>query len=247
MARAIVTGASSGLGREIAIALADRGDDVLAVARSESAIAELAASNAKVTALAADLATREGRDAVVRTWDETDLLVNNAGFGAVGRFHESDPQIANEMVEVNVDALTDLTGRYLSGMVERGRGALLNVASTAAFQPGPRMAVYYATKAYVLSFTEAVAHELRGTGVTATVFCPGAFESGFQARAGAEDLKLIKGRRLPTSAEMAAAAIAAMDAGKAIEVPGAFNKVGAASVRFAPRFLVRHMVDWVDS
>jgi hypothetical protein len=151
------------------------------------------------------------------------------------------------MVGLNVAALTDLTTRWLPGMVARGAGRVVNVASTAAFQPGPKMAVYFATKAFVLSFTEAIAEELRGTGVTATAFCPGPFESGFQTVAGIGSSRLVQGRRLPSSAEMAREALSAMDRGVVVAVPGALNKVGALAPRFAPRSLVRRMVARVQS
>jgi short-subunit dehydrogenase len=195
----------------------------------------------------ADLGTSQGRDAVFAAAPTAEILINNAGFGNVGNFQETDLATSMQMVEVNVAALTDLTGRYLPGMVERGSGRVMNVASTAAFQPGPRMAVYYATKAYVLSFTEAIAQELRDTGVTATAFCPGAFASGFQETAKAETLRLLKGRTLPTSADMAKAALAAMDAGRVVAVPGFVNKVGAISPRFTPRPVVRRISEWVAS
>lgn len=247
MATAIVTGASSGLGLELARILAARGDDVVAVARNGSALQSLAAESPRIRAVTADLSTPTGRDALFDAADRADVLVNNAGFGAAGRFSDLDRATADEMVEVNVVALTDLTSRYLAPMLERGHGRVLNVASTAAFQPGPMMAVYFATKAYVLSFTEGLAEELRGTGVTATAFCPGPFTSGFQAVAGAEGTRLVKGRTLPTSAQMASAAVAAMDHGRAVCVPGLFNQLGSLAPRLAPRAVVRRMVHWVQS
>lgn len=247
MGTSVVTGASSGLGRELAILLAQRGDSVLAVARTEDALASLAASTPRITPLAADLSTAAGRDAVAAQLEDVDLLVNNAGFGASGTIADLGPGVADAMVEVNVLALTDLTTRCLPGMLSRRRGRILNVASTAAFQPGPRMGVYFATKAYVLSFTEALAEELRGTGVTATAFCPGAFSSGFQEVAGLAGSRLLQGRRLPSSASMARAALAALDRGQVVAVPGLFNKLGAAAPRLAPRPIVRRMVHWVQS
>jgi hypothetical protein len=245
MATVIVTGASSGLGRELALLFAARGDTVHAVARSADALSELASSSDRILPMVADLASAAGRDALVAEVPSCDVLVNNAGFGSVGLFCELPAENSLSMIDVNVTALTDLTARYLPGMVARGRGRVLNVASTAAFQPGPRMAVYYATKAYVLSFTEAIAQELRPTGVTATAFCPGAFASGFQETAKADNLRLLKGRKLPDSASMARAALAAMDAGKVVAVPGALNKVGAAAPRFSPRPVVRRISEFV--
>jgi short-subunit dehydrogenase len=247
MGTAVVTGASSGLGRELAVLLAARGERVLAVARRAEALDELQATSPRIEPVVADLATAEGRDALVERVRDVDVLVNNAGFGFLGPFVTAPPAVTHEMTEVNVVALTDLTARWLPGMLERGAGRVVNVASTAAFQPGPLMAVYYATKAYVLSFTEALAEELRGTGVTATAFCPGAFSSGFQSVAGLEGSRLVRGRRLPTSADMASAALAAMDRGTVVAVPGALNKAGAVAPRFAPRPFVRRMVRWVQA
>jgi len=247
MTTAIVTGASSGLGLEIARLLAARGDTVVAVARRAEPIEQLASEFSTVTALAVDVSTDAGRDALLDAFATADVLVNNAGFGSLGKFAATPVSVANEMVAINVAALTDLTGRYLPGMIDRGRGRVLNIASTAAFQAGPGMAVYCATKAYVLSFTEAIAHEIRGTGVSATAFCPGAFASGFQALAGVEATKFIKGRRLPTSAEFARDAVAAMDRGTVVRVPGALNKANAQGVRFLPRALVRRSAGWALS
>jgi hypothetical protein len=244
---AVVTGASSGLGRELAGRLAARGEHVVAVARRSDALAELAASSPRIQAVAADVSTPEGRDELAAAVDAVDILVNNAGFASAGTFAATSRDVSDRMVEVNVAALTDLTARWLPGMVTRRAGRIVNVASTAAFQPGPMMAVYYATKAYVLSFTEAIAEELRGTGVTATAFCPGPFESGFQHVAGIEGSRLVTGRRLPSSAAMARAALSAMDRGVVVAVPGALNKAGAIAPRFAPRLLVRRMVRRVQS
>ena len=227
MGTALVTGASSGLGKELALLLAGRGEEVVAVARNAAALDELVAASSRIQAFAADLTIAGDRDRLHAQFADVDILVNNAGFGAMGQFCEASRQVSDQMVEVNVPgAHQDLTARWLPGMVQRRSGRVLNVASTAAFQPGPLMAVYYASKAYVLSFTEAISEELRGTGVTATAFCPGAFSSGFQATAGVEGTRLIKGRRLPTSAQMASAAVAAMDRGATVSVPGAMTSSG---------------------
>jgi short-subunit dehydrogenase len=165
MATAVVTGASSGLGREIASLLAARGERVVAVARSRQALDELATSSPRIEAIAADLSNPGERSRIVDAVGDVDILVNNAGLGAAGLVVEAPADVTNAMVAVNVAALTDLTARWLPAMVAHRSGRVLNVASTAAFQPGPRMAVYFATKAYVLSLTEALAEELRGTGV----------------------------------------------------------------------------------
>jgi uncharacterized protein len=246
MGTAVVTGASSGLGRELAQLLAARGERVVAVARSADAIAELAHSSSRIDGVVADLATVPGRDELADAVDVVDILVNNAGFGTSGPFVDTARDVSDRMVEVNVAALTDLTARWLPGMVARRAGRIVNVASTAAFQPGPMMAVYFASKAYVLSFTEAIAEELRDSGVTATAFCPGPFASGFQQVAGIEASRLAKGR-LPSSADMARACLAAMDRGVVVAVPGTRNKAGAFAPRLAPRALVRRMVHKVQS
>jgi len=247
MGTAVVTGASSGLGRELALRLSERGERVVAVARNAEALTELAETTSRIEVVAADLSRPEGRELLAGSVVDVDILVNNAGFGSSGEFAQTPRDVSEGMVEVNVAALTDLTARWLPGMIERGSGRVLNIASTAAFQPGPLMAVYYASKAYVLSFTEAIAEELRGTGVTATAFCPGAFASGFQSTAGMEHTRLVKSRTLPSSAQMADAALDAMDRGKVVAVPGALNKLGSISPRFAPRGVVRRATHWIQS
>ena len=170
------------------------------------------------------------------------MLVNNAGFGDFGEFADASPERLDQMIELNVGSLTRLSRTYLPAMLERGSGHVLNVASTAAFQPGPLMAVYYATKAYVLSFSEALAEETRGTGVTVTALCPGPTASGFQAGAAMEQSRLVHGRKLPTAASVAAYGVKAMQRGDVVAVPGFGNKVLAASVRFSPRPVIRRMV-----
>ena len=150
------------------------------------------------------------------------------------------------MIELNVGALTRPARAYLPGMIERRNGRIMNVASTAAFQPGPLMAVYYATKAYVLSLSEALAEETRGTGVTVTALCPGPTASGFQAGAAMEDSRLVKGRKLPTAAEVAAYAVKAINRGDVVAVPGFMNKAMAASVRLSPRPVIRRVVHRIN-
>jgi len=243
---AIITGASSGFGLEMARLLDARGFDVVLVARSTGALDQLAAELTSARVVTADLGVPADREALVAAVPEAELLVNNAGFGECGPFASSDQARALQMIEVNCVALTALSGAYLPGMLERGRGKVLNVASTAAFQPGPEMAVYYATKAYVLSFTEAIAEEARGTGVTVTAFCPGAFSSGFMAVAGAEGTRLVKGRTLPSAASMANAALSALDSGSVVSVPGLTNKIGAVLPRFTPRPVLRRVVHYIQ-
>ena len=165
---------------------------------------------------------------------EIDVLVNNAGLGAVGRFDQMDPQRIGDMLQVNVVALTELTRLLLPGMVARRRGKVLLVASTASFQPGPRMAVYFATKAYVLSFGEALAYELRGTGVTVTTLCPGATATNFFKTAGANDIAL---RPAMSAAEVARIGYRALKAGRRVAVTGMLNRVLAVGGRLAPHSL----------
>ncbi len=247
MSTAVVTGASSGLGKEIARQLHAQGYDVTIVARSEAALQELASELTHVRILVADLATPDGIALVSAEVGNTDLLVNNAGFGSLGNVADLASGEMERMIAVNCVAVTTLTRAALPGMLARGRGAILNVASTAAFQPGPGMATYYASKAYVLSFTEAVAEEVRGTGVSVTAFCPGAFSSGFFATAHAESSRLAKYVPLPTSSKMATAALAAAKARKVVAIPGVMNKSGTWLVRFMPRMIVRRVVKFVQA
>jgi uncharacterized protein len=241
MSTALVTGASSGIGLEIARILAQQHDVVLA-ARSADKLEALAQELGNARVVAVDLSDPDGPRKLTADVPNVDVLVNNAGFGDWGPFVDASPEKLDEMVELNVGALTRLTRAYLPGMVERRRGRVMNVASTAAFQPGPLMAVYYATKAYVLSFSEALAEETRGSGVTVTALCPGPTASGFQSGATMEESRLVKGRKLPTAASVAAYGVKAMNRGDVVAVPGITNKVMAASIRVSPRPVVRRLV-----
>jgi short-subunit dehydrogenase len=249
---ALVTGASSGIGLELARVLAREGHDLVLVARREPELAALADElrtryGADSTVVSADLSLPGGAkdvfDAVTAADREVDVLVNNAGVGGHGRFAETDAAVEQRMLAVNVVALTDMTKRFLPAMVARGSGRILNVASTAAFQPGPFMAVYYATKAYVLSFTEALAEELSGTGVTATVLCPGVVPTGFQAAAEmSDDMPLLHSPGAMSPEVVAQAAYRGMARGKRIVIPGALNKFGVQSLRVSPRRLIVKVV-----
>jgi len=241
MATALVTGASSGIGLEIARILAKDYDLTLA-ARSGDKLDALATEIGGASVFAVDLSDPEGPHQLVAELPAVDVLVNNAGFADWSAFADASETKLDEMIELNVGALTRLTRAYLPGMLERGNGRVMNLASTAAFQPGPLMAVYYATKAYVLSLSEALAEETRGTGVTVTALCPGPTASGFQARAEMEDSRLVKGRKLPTAAEVAAYGVKAMNRGDVVAVPGFMNKAMAALVRFSPRPVIRRVV-----
>jgi uncharacterized protein len=248
---ALITGASSGIGLELARLFAENGHDVVLVARSEGRLQALAAelqSKGRIRAhvIASDLsapgAVRSVVDRVNALAVDVDVLVNNAGYGVYGPFLETSPDAELAMIQVNLVALTELTKRLLPPMVARARGRILNVASTAAFFPGPLMAVYYATKAYVLSFSSAIANELEGSGVTVTVLAPGPTASGFQAAAALEESKLFAGRQLPTSREVARAGYDGLMAGKLLVVPGIANKVTIQLPRFTPRRLVARLV-----
>ncbi len=246
---ALVTGASAGLGLEYARLFAADGHDVVLVARRRDKLDELAAALAKdhgskVTVIAADLQDA-GTPArifaeVKAAGIEIEFLVNNAGFGSNGAFVELATDRELGMIDVNVRALVHLTRLFLPAMVERKRGRVLNIGSTAAFVAGPFMATYYASKAFVVSFTEALAHELKGTGVTATVSCPGATATEFAAVAGNDRSSLFKGG-VADSASVARHGYRAMHAGKVIAIPGAKNKLTVQSVRFSPRSLARSL------
>ncbi|HXO21376.1 MAG TPA: SDR family oxidoreductase, partial [Thermoanaerobaculia bacterium] len=246
---ALVTGASSGIGREIARVLAANGFDLVLVARSGGPLQDLArelqgkhGGGARV--IVKDLAVPTAPAEIAAELDRIaiDVLVNNAGFATYGPFAETDLAAELKEMQLNVVALTHLTKLFLPAMLARRWGRILNVASTAAFQPGPLMAVYYATKAYVLSFSEAIAEELSGSGVTVTALCPGPTESGFQDRADMHDSKLFAGKKIMDAATVARAAYDGLMAGKRIVIPGWRNRLLAESVRVTPRRLVTAVV-----
>ncbi len=171
-----------------------------------------------------------------------DILVNNAGFGAYGPFATTPADEEARMLQVNVVALTMLTKRLLPAMIVRRHGRVLNVASTAAFQPGPLMAVYYASKAYVLSLSEALSNETSGTGVTVTCLCPGPTETGFQDRAAMRESRLFSFLSVASAADVARAGYDGMMAGRALVIPGLFNKAGVQALRVTPRALVPRII-----
>lgn len=245
MARtALITGASAGIGRELAKMFAADGHNVVIVARRRDRLEELAAQitaahGVEVHVEEADLADPAAPEDLYRRLQQAniavDFLVNNAGFGTNGVFWELPAQREVDQIQVNVTALTHLTRLFLPQMVERKFGRILNIASTAGFQAGPYMAVYYATKAFVVSFTEGIAHELAGTGVTATAHCPGATESEFAAAAGNDKSALFQKGAVAGTVEVARDAYQAMHQGKVVAVHGAMNAVGTFMTRFAPR------------
>jgi len=243
----LVTGASSGIGLELARCFAADGCRLVLVARKGIALENLAGELRKehkiqAQVITADLAHPDTPNRLLAHLQaaglKVDVLVNNAGFGAQGRFAELPLGRQLEMLQVNITSLTHLTGLLLPGMIERRRGGVLNVASTAAFQPGPGMAVYYATKAYVLSFTEALAEELAGTGVTATAVCPGPTTTNFGEAAGGK-FKPIARKVSMTAAAVARLGHRAYRSGRVVAITGVRNKVPAFAVRLAPRALVR--------
>ena len=241
MSLALVTGASGGIGAEIARVLAPDHDLVL-VARSAAKLDALATELGGARVIAADLSDPGAVGKIAAELPDVDVLVNNAGVGDFGAFAAEDTERILGMIQLNITSLTALTRQYLPAMLERGQGRVLNVASTASFQPGPLMAVYYATKSYVLSFSEALHEETRGTGVSVTALCPGPTASGFQAAADMELSPLVANRKLPSAADVAAYGVKAMQRGDAVAVPGAMNKIMAASVRLTPRPVIRRLV-----
>jgi uncharacterized protein len=247
---ALVTGASVGIGRDLAFLLAQNRHDLVITARNQTQLESLAGElrsrfSVRVEVIVQDLAQPQAADAILAEVSARDLaidiLINNAGFGGNGRFDQEDPDEILRMLQVNVVALTQLTRLFLPAMVERGRGRVMNVASTAAFLPGPLMAVYYASKAYVLSFSEAIASELKRTGVSVTALCPGPTNTEFQKRAGIENSKLFQ-INAADSMSVARAAYRAMMAGRTVAITGLANKLMVQALRLAPRRLLPPVV-----
>ncbi len=245
---ALVTGASSGIGVDIARELARRGHGLTLVARRADrlqALADELGGAVRVEVVPADLADPAARQGILEEVGArgltVDVLVNNAGFGTIGRVAELPADEETRMVRVNVEALVDLTTRVLPGLVERGSGAILNVASTAAFQPLPGQAAYGATKAFVLSYTEALRQEVRGRGVSVTALCPGPVRTEFAGAAGLSqddfDAALPGFLFVPPEA-VARAAVDALDAGRGVVIPGLGNELGARFGTLMPRRLL---------
>jgi short-subunit dehydrogenase len=251
----LITGASAGIGSELSKIFAREGHDLVLVARNASNLEALATELRRtygrtVMTLARNLAVQAAPDELFTTVQQKgltiDILVNNAGVGQYGFFAQGDLARQQEMMQLNVVALTHLTRLFLPGMIERRLGKILNVASTAGFQPGPLMAVYYATKAFVLSFSEALANELQGSGVTVTTLCPGPTATEFQQRAQMEKSRLFRGNVMDAST-VAECGYRGLMKDKTIVIPGWKNKLLAFSVRFAPRKLVAGMVRKIQS
>jgi short-subunit dehydrogenase len=248
---ALITGAASGIGYELACIFAAENYNLVLVDRNEFKLLEMAIDfkekfNIFIKTIVKDLSIPTAPEEIFTQLQQEeiniDILVNNAGFGTYGLFNETDLMTELEMLQVNLVCLTHLTKLFLKNMVKQGRGKILNVASAAAFQPGPLMAVYFATKAYVLSFSEAVANELEGTGVTVTVLCPGSTVSAFHERTGMADSKLVKGQKMMDAQTVAQIGYDALMRCQTIVVPGFVNKLLAKIVGFFPRNLVTKVV-----
>jgi len=244
----LITGASAGLGSEFARCYAARGDDVILVARRadrlEALAGELTARHGiRCETIAADLAAPDAAETlmteVARRGLVVDILINNAGFGARGDFAELDVAMQARMIDLNCRTLMTLCHAVLPGMIARKSGGILNVASTAAFQPGPWMAVYYATKAFVLSFSEALHEEVKAKGVRVATLCPGATRTEFGDVADMTSSTLFKFAGEP--GQVVRDGMRALDGNRAVKVSGLANAMLAGSIRFTPRFLARRI------
>ncbi|HEX6554308.1 MAG TPA: SDR family oxidoreductase [Ktedonobacteraceae bacterium] len=247
---ALITGASSGIGYELTRLFAHDGYNLVLVARNQKQLMQIAdefketySVSAKV--ISKDLTAASAPEEIFTELQQEsigiDALVNNAGFATYGLFSETDLDAELQLMQVNMVTLTHLTKLFLPGMLNKRTGKILNLASTAAFQPGPLMAVYYATKAYVLSFSEALANELHGTGVSVTALCPGPTESGFQKKANMEDSKLFSGKIMDAQT-VARIGYRGLMTNKTVVIPGLRNKILVETVRFSPRKMVTRVV-----
>ena len=241
---ALITGASNGIGLELAYEHAKAGGNLILVARNLKKLEEIKQAietnfKVNVTIISKDLSVKNAAQEVyneVKNQNlQVDYLINNAGFGDFGFFVDTNWIKEEEMISLNISALTQFTKLFVKDMVARRNGKILNLASTASFQPGPKMAVYFATKAFVLSFSEAIANEVKEYGVTVTALCPGPTESGFQSAAAMENAKLFKDKKLPTASEVAKYGYKAMLDGKTVAIHGTLNYILANSIRLLPR------------
>lgn len=253
---ALVTGASSGIGAALCRELARHGHDLVLVARRTEPMTRLAEELSAIGATASVIASDLSRPGAAATLAHElasrgvaiEVLINNAGLGAAGRFDRIETRRIGEMLQVNMVALTELTRLLLPGMVARGRGKIMLVASIAGFSPGPHMAVYFASKAYVLSFGEALAYELAGTGVGVSVACPGATDTEFFTVAGSSGTTMGRRlRRMMRPEDVAAEAYRGLAAGRTVVVTGAPNRLVAAAARYLPRRLVMPIASMMTS
>jgi uncharacterized protein len=249
----LITGASGGIGYELAKLFARDHHNLVLVARSTDKLAQVAAElqtgGVSVKMIALDLAAPPAPkflfDQIQLAGIPIDILINNAGFGVFGDFAQMPEEEILGQINLNIAALTQLTRLFLPAMVQRRSGRIMNIASTAGFQPGPLMAVYYATKAYVISFSEAIANELRNSGVTVTCFCPGATHTGFAKRAGTEKSRLFKQLGAMNADKVALDGYRAVMEGRTLAISGVHNWLVAQSSRFAPRKMVTAVSRWV--
>jgi uncharacterized protein len=254
MSTALITGASGGIGYELAKLFARSHYNLVLVARSRDKLTEVAneleAVGVNVKTIALDLGTEPAPkfvfDQVQREGIAIDILINNAGFGAFGEFANMPEEEILGQIRLNIIALTELTRLFLPPMIARGSGRVMNVASTAGFQPGPLMAVYYATKAYVISFSEAIANEVQHSGVTVTCFCPGATNTGFAKRAGNDKSRLFQQFGAMSVEKVALDGYRAVMEGRTLVISGVHNWLVAQSSRFAPRKMVTRISRWVS-
>ncbi|HEX3422304.1 MAG TPA: SDR family oxidoreductase [Sphingomicrobium sp.] len=239
---ALVTGASAGLGVEFARQLSKRGYSLVLAARRKDRLDELASELGNSRAVAIDLSRPTAADNLMADLEDNgetvDLLVNNAGFGLIGYFAELDPRRERQMIDLNVGTLADLCRAVAPAMIERKSGGIINVASTAAFQPGPKMALYFATKAFVLSLSEALHEELKPHGVKVSCLCPGPTRTEFGDVAGFAGNGLFD-RVVMTASEVVETGLRGFEANRAVVISGWMNRLIATSTRFAPRFVVR--------
>lgn len=251
MKTALITGASSGFGKEFATIFAKDGYNLVLVARSTDKLEKIKSQlemlyGVDVFVVTLDLSAQNAADFLFAYTQkkglDIDVLVNNAGFGALGSFAHSDLAKQQDMINLNVLTLTKLCHLYLPYMLEKGDGKILNVASIAGFAPGPGMSVYYATKAFVLSFSDALATELKGTGVTVTALCPGPVNTGFAAAAGFKHSILFSNKPDGKAAQVSRYGYNAMKKGKAVALPDMLCKLGAFAVRLAPRAVAKNVI-----
>lgn len=246
---ALITGATSGLGYEFVQLLAKEQYNLIVVARNEEKLLSIKSEFPllNVTTIPMDLSKPGSVRKLVEEIQEkelqVDVLINNAGFGLLGKFDELNVEKQLEMIQLNISALTELTHAFLPQMKKQKFGQIMNVASTAAFQPGPMMAVYYATKAYVLSFSEALVEELAGTGVTVTTLCPGATKTNFGSVANVEKTKMFS--KAMDATTVAALGYNGMKNGKRVVITGSSNKIGATAAKFLPRSTAAKIAKYV--
>lgn len=248
---ALITGASSGIGYELSLIFAEHGYNLVLVARSADKLEDLKQKlesqyNIKVFNIVKNLSDLDSAQEIYNEIDNLklriDVLVNNAGFGDFGEFYNSDINKLHNMIELNINSLTKLTRLFLPHMVQNKNGKILNIASMGSFQPGPLMAVYYASKAYVLSFSEAISRELKNSGVTVTAVCPGPTKTNFSETANLGMSGLFVNLQVASAQSVAKFAYKKMQKGKVVAVPGFFNKIGAIFTRLLPKRVVRNFV-----